>query len=123
MKTVRIISIFLVHILVSGITARHSRLNNIGDEDLRQFYFDFYDEETSTDDRKSTIDDYLDYQEEQNDVLSTQTNTVESIKDKPNEEENSDKPESSVPVVASLSERDPTFVLSKLLFHLAQLSG
>ena len=98
---------------------KQSMIRDIADEDLRKFYTDFYDHddgEENADDRKSTINDYPDYTEEVNDDKHTPTSNEENTK--PVETDGSN---SSRATTKNVGQKDPTFVLSNLLFHLAQL--
>ena len=125
METTRIVSVSLFLLLglgsspISGNPAKPVNayqttaiLTELTDPDLKKFYTDFYDEEyeqAQTDDRMSTIDDYADYH---GDGKAHQP--IASIEDSilTNEHE----------VENVVDTRDPTFVLSRLLFHLSQLS-
>ena len=128
MKTDRTISLFIVLGLATAIPVRPDsyqdrELGNIKDQDLLKFYEEFYDQEDDEGiplHRKSTIDEYLDYPEEHKDDVSIPSSkNTKKISTKQTQKENSNKlqPSSSL----SVGEKDPTFVLSKLLFHLSQL--
>ena len=80
-------------------------IQEITDENIRKFqnyFFDDPDIEHSADDKKSTLGDYPDYSD----------GLADDILIHLSDEENKDRVS---------DEKGPTFVLSQLLFHLAQL--
>ena len=125
MQIARVISLLPILGIVFGNPAnpnsyKQSLVRDIADEDIRKFYTDFYDHhdgEENADDRKSTIDDYPDYTEELTDDKHTQKSNEENTKSV----ETDDSSASLKATNKSVVRKDPTFVLSKLLFHLAQL--
>ena len=122
----------------------------ITDEALRKFYYDLYDQETDNQDNHDThqidIDDYFDDSigdtaKEEHKVETPEHNFGKvKVQKKVSQKTKSTKinpilksvgkqaipapasPPSSIPPVSETGgSRDPTFVLSRLLFHLSQL--
>ena len=123
MQAARIIFLLLILGAVFGNPASvdPSMIEDIADKDLRKFYTDFYNDydiEEPADDKKSTMVDYPDYSEQHNDDKPIHTSAEATEK---TSSEIYDSSNDSTSIVSNLKRKDPTFVLSNLLFHLAQL--